>query len=92
RATISGAFSLSRVESGLLGPIEGHLTERFGVRRMMIIGLVVLSGGFILLSQVNTVVSFYLVVIFGSAQLSYGTLWLRSRVECPWGNHACILA
>jgi hypothetical protein len=28
RTAISGAFSLARVESGILGPIEGYLTDR----------------------------------------------------------------
>ena len=39
RTAISGAFSLARVESGLLGPIEGYLTDRVGAHRMLFIGL-----------------------------------------------------
>ncbi len=65
RAAISGAFSLSRIESGLLGPIEGYLVQRLGVRRMMIAGVVLLSLGFILFSRVNSLLTFYLVIIFG---------------------------
>src|SRR5258705_10176354 len=30
RTAISGAFSLARIESGLLGPLEGYLTDRVG--------------------------------------------------------------
>ena len=65
RAAISGAFSLSRIESGVLGPLEGYLTERFGSRRMMMAGVVLLSIGFVLFSQVNSMLAFYLVIIFG---------------------------
>ena len=65
RTAISGAFSLSRIESGLLGPIEGYLIQRLGVRRMMIAGVALLSLGFILFSQVKSLPTFYLVIIFG---------------------------
>ena len=33
RTTISGLFSLARMESGLLGPLEGWLVDRVGPRR-----------------------------------------------------------
>ncbi|MFC2066561.1 MFS transporter [Chloroflexota bacterium] len=65
RTAISGAFSLSRIESGLLGPIEGYLIQRLGVRRMMIAGVAILSLGYILFSQVKSLPTFYLVIIFG---------------------------
>jgi MFS family permease len=41
RTGISGAFSLARIESGLLGPVEGYLTDRVGAQRMLFIGLVI---------------------------------------------------
>ena len=48
RTAISGAFSLARIESGILGPIEGYLTDRVGAQRMLFIGLVMCSLGFLL--------------------------------------------
>ena len=47
RAAISGASSFARAESALLGPIEGYLLDRFGVRRIMVIGNVVTFVGFL---------------------------------------------
>ena len=41
RTAISGAFSLARIESGLLGPIEGYFVDRVGPRRIMFIGIVI---------------------------------------------------
>jgi MFS family permease len=41
RAAISGAFSLARAQSSILGPLEGYLTDRVGAQRMLFIGLVI---------------------------------------------------
>ncbi len=65
RTAMSGVFSLARVESGLLGPIEGVLVDRLGPRRMMLIGIPLMGIGFILLSRVNSLPMFYLVFILG---------------------------
>jgi MFS family permease len=65
RTAISGAFSLARVESGLLGPIEGYFVDRFGPRRIMCIGIVVCVLGFISLSFVNSLPMLYAAIVFG---------------------------
>ncbi len=53
RTQLSLAFSFTRIEGGILGPIEGYLVDRIGVRRMVLIGLIVLALGFLFLSQVR---------------------------------------
>lgn len=65
RTALSGAFSLARVESGLLGPIEGFLVDRLGPRRMMLIGIPMMGMGFILLGHVNSLPTFYGVFVVG---------------------------
>ena len=65
RTAISGAFSLARIEAGLLGPIEGYLTDRVGAHRMLFIGVVVCSLGFIALSWVDSLPMLYAVIILG---------------------------
>ena len=50
---LSWAFSLTRVESGLIGPLEGVLVDWLGPRRIVLIGMVILGVGFLLFSQVN---------------------------------------
>ena len=60
RTQLSFAFSFTRVEGGLLGPVEGYLTDRFGTKRMVLIGLLILGGGFLLLGQVSSLWMFYL--------------------------------
>lgn len=77
RTLIAGAFSLSRLEGGFLGPIQGWLIQRLGSRRVVEIGLVLFSLGFIVLSQVHDVVLFYsafLVIAIGSGLAGFLTL------------------
>ena len=63
RAKMSGVYSLSRLEGGIEGPIVGWLIDRFGARRMLIAGITMAGFGFILISQINSLVSLY--VVFG---------------------------
>ena len=65
RTAISGAFSLARVESGILGPIEGYLTDRVGAQRMLFIGLIICTLGFLSLSFVQSLPALYIVIIVG---------------------------
>ncbi|MFQ5682574.1 MAG: MFS transporter [Candidatus Binatia bacterium] len=65
RTAVSGAFSLARIESGLIGPLEGYLTDRFGPPKMMFIGIVVGALGFLSLSFVNSLTMLYAVIVLG---------------------------
>lgn len=59
RTLLSGAYSLSRVEGGLLGPLEGILIDRLGPRRVVLIGLALSALGFLLFSRTHTPAWFY---------------------------------
>ncbi|HKY07872.1 MAG TPA: MFS transporter [Candidatus Binatia bacterium] len=65
RTAISGAFSLARIESGLLGPIEGYVIDRFGPRRIMYIGIVICVLGFVALSFVDSLPMLYVSIVLG---------------------------
>jgi MFS family permease len=65
RTAISGAFSLARVESGILGPIEGYFTDRVGAQRMLFVGLIICTSGFLCLSLVDSLSTLYLAIILG---------------------------
>jgi len=74
RTTLALAFAMQRVESGLLGPIDGWLVDRFGPRRMMIIGVLIFGVGFIIFSQIQSLFGFYvafLVMALGNALGSF---------------------
>lgn len=53
RGAISWAFGLLRIETGLLGPIQGWMIDRFGPRPVMRLGTLLFGGGLILLGQIQ---------------------------------------
>ena len=65
RTAISGAFSMARVESGLLGPAEGYMTDRLGPKRVMYLGIVICALGFLGMSLVNSLPMLYVTIVAG---------------------------
>lgn len=53
RGALSLAMSLTRIEGGLMGPIEGYLTDRLGARKMVFFGFIILGFGFLAFSQIG---------------------------------------
>ena len=66
RTQLSMAFAFTRIEGGIMGPIEGYLTDRVGPKRMVLIGLVVLAIGFLFFWQVKHLWMFYLAFVIMS--------------------------
>ena len=60
RSLLSGAFALSRAESGILGPLQGWLIDRFGPRIMVRVGMMLFGAGFIMFSLTDSVLDYYL--------------------------------
>lgn len=63
-SVFGGAFALNRAESGLLGPLQGWMTDKFGPRQVIRLGAVIMAGGFLAFSMIGTVVGFYLSYLF----------------------------
>jgi MFS family permease len=63
RAGLSGAIALSQLEGGMMGPVGGYLVDRFGPRRMMLIGVSIMGLGFLILSQIHSLALFYVVFL-----------------------------
>ena len=72
---MSWAFAVTRVEGGLLGPLEGILVEKLGPRRMVFIGMMILGGGFVFFSQVHHLWQLYAAFFIMSLGAALGT-WL----------------
>ena len=69
-ASTSLVFSLSRAEGAIEGPLAGYLVDRFGPRKMITIGVVIVAIGYVLLSQVTNFTSF-LIVYLGIISLAF---------------------
>lgn len=91
---MSGAVSLSRLESGLLGPLEGYLIQRYGPQRVMFVGFIVFALGFVLLSRSTHIVTFYaaiLVMALGSGLAGFAAVvaainnWFRRNRTKAFG-------
>ena len=72
---MSGAYAITQVQEGFLGPVAGFLTEKLGARRMVLIGMAVLGLGFVLFSRVQELWQFYAAFCIMSLGSSLGT-WL----------------
>ena len=75
RAQLSMAFSLTRVEGSIMGPISGYLIDRVGPRRMVLIGLVVMGIGFVFFSRIQNLWQFYCAFMVMTSGMGLGT-WL----------------
>jgi len=60
KTMLSAAFALARAESGMLGPVQGWLTDHFGPRALIQVGMAIFGIGYVLLSQVSSAVTFFL--------------------------------
>ena len=84
RTQLSIAFSLSRVEGSIMGPISGYLIDRLGSRRMVLIGLLVAGGGFVIMSQMQNIWHFYIAFVVMSMGVGLGTWMPMMTVLNNW--------
>lgn len=63
RAATSVAFTVQRGESGIAAPVIGVLTDRFGPRRVVFTGGVIIGLGFIFLAHIHSLWQFYLAFV-----------------------------
>lgn len=94
RAEISLGITLSRLEGSIEAPLTGYLTDRFGPRVMMLIGLAGFAAGLILLSFIDSLLGFYLVLFFMAIGYGLGFFmpmvttvanWFRRKVGKAMG-------
>ena len=67
---ITLAFTLARAESGVLGPFQGWLVDRFGTRRVLQVGVLLYAGGFLLFGNIQELWQYYgayLIISIGSS-------------------------
>ncbi|MBI2908301.1 MAG: MFS transporter [Chloroflexi bacterium] len=85
RAATAAAFSMSSLEGGLEGPLVGFLIDKFGPRKLMMIGVTLLSLGLLALSQINSLLTFYLVyMVLIAIGFNTGFHWSAQIAVANW--------
>jgi len=84
KTTLSGAAALQSVEAAIIGPVLGWVMDRFGPQKMIRVGMVMFSAGLLLLSQVNSVTTFYLSAILMAIGASLGGYFPLSVALVQW--------
>ena len=59
RTLFSAVFAMARAESAVLGPVQGWLTDRFGPRALMRVGMTIFGLGFVLFSRIDSPLEFF---------------------------------
>jgi MFS family permease len=73
KTAVAGAAALKSTEVAVLGPVLGWFVDRFGPQGIVRIGIVMFGIGFMLLSQIDTLIGFYaafVVVALGSSMFA----------------------
>jgi sugar phosphate permease len=84
RTLLSTVYSLSNIMNGVLAPFEGWLADKFGPRRLVLLGVAMLGTGFMLLSTVNSIITFFLAFLMIAAGASLGGYLPISIVVLNW--------
>ncbi|MFA5366838.1 MAG: MFS transporter [Dehalococcoidia bacterium] len=70
---LSVAYSIDMIVMAAFSVVAGMLVDRFGLRRLMVIGAIIAGTGFILLSQINHVWQFFVLYgIIAPAGVAFG--------------------
>ena len=75
RGQLGLALTFTRIEGGLMGPVEGYLTDRLGARRMIFVGLMILGVGFLIFAGVQSLWMFYVAFLVMALGQGLGS-WL----------------
>ncbi|MFQ5917608.1 MAG: MFS transporter, partial [Candidatus Binatia bacterium] len=63
RGATAGVYSMNLIMDAVLSPIVGHLLDRYGPKKIVGIGCLILASGLYLSSQLNSLWQFY--IFFG---------------------------
>ena len=84
RTLFSAAYSMTRVESGLLGPAQGWALDKFGIKQVMRIGVVITTVGFLLLSQIQNATHFFLAYLVMAIGMSLSGFLSITTATVRW--------
>jgi len=80
----AAAISLQRSESGMISPFVGVLLDKYGPRKAMAFGVFVTGGGFIYMSQMQSLWQFYVAIALLTLGMSFGTFIVFVVTVANW--------
>jgi MFS family permease len=83
-AVTSVAFTLQRLEQGIIGPVAGFLVDRVGPRKLMLAGWAVVGLGFVLMSQINSLWAFYGTFVVMAVGMSFASGLVSNTAIAHW--------
>ncbi len=83
-AAISLAYTFRGFESGLMAPVVGVVVDRFGPRRLLLVGVVIAALGFWLFSQIHALWSFYVVFLLMALGMSFASGVVTMTAVASW--------
>jgi MFS family permease len=84
RAATSFAFSLQRLEGGIIAPIAGYFIDRLGPRKMSIFSVILFGLGFVMMSRIDSLLDFYVAFIIASIGHSAGFYAVGATTVSTW--------
>ncbi|MFC1901666.1 MFS transporter [Chloroflexota bacterium] len=100
-ALVSLASSLRGLEMGILSPVTGLLVDRYGPRKLVFGGAILLGTGLMLLSRINTLAMFYgafalvamgMSACIGAPLVTAIAHWFQRKMSTAMGIAACGVA
>ena len=83
-ADTSVAFTLRGLETGLFSPLVGAMADKFAPRKLMVAGWIVIGAGFIVMSRINSLWSFYASFVLVALGSSFGTGLVMNTTLANW--------
>jgi MFS family permease len=84
KAVLAGPRSVTQIENSILGPLEGFLIDRFGPRRMVMIGIFFMGLGLILFGLTQSLWMYYLANIIIAIGTGFQGLLIMSVAVNHW--------
>jgi MFS family permease len=84
RTILASAFALIRLESGILGPLQGWLIDRFGPRKVMTVGNGIFAIGFLLFGRTTSLTTFYVALAIIALGSSLGGFMPIATTVTQW--------
>jgi len=83
-AITSIAFTLRGLETGLLDPFVGYLVDKVGPRKLIFFGWIVAGLGFLLMSRINSLWTFYGSFLVIATGFSFGSFVTVNAAIANW--------